>query len=51
MVHCLTPFSVDWDNDGLDDIISGNSAGNICFIKNLGRRIMILYGQLPSILK
>lgn len=31
-----TPFSVDWDNDGLDDIISGNSAGNICFIKNLG---------------
>lgn len=31
-----TPFSVDWDNDGLDDIICGNSAGNICFIKNLG---------------
>ena len=31
-----TPFSVDWDNDGLQDIICGNSAGNIGFIKNLG---------------
>lgn len=31
-----TPYSVDWDGDGLDDIVSGNSAGNICFIRNLG---------------
>lgn len=31
-----TPFGVDWDNDGNEDIISGNSAGNIAFIKNLG---------------
>ncbi len=31
-----TPFSVDWDGDGKDDIISGNSAGNIAFIKNMG---------------
>ncbi|MEO8414958.1 MAG: VCBS repeat-containing protein [Ginsengibacter sp.] len=30
-----TPFGVDWDGDGYDDIISGNSSGNICFIKNL----------------
>lgn len=30
-----TPFSVDWDGDGKDDIISGNSAGNIAFIKNI----------------
>jgi hypothetical protein len=30
-----TPFSVDWDGDGYPDIISGNSAGNIGFIKNL----------------
>ena len=28
------PFSVDWDGDGNEDIISGNSAGNIAFIKN-----------------
>ncbi|NDP20413.1 MAG: VCBS repeat-containing protein [Paludibacter sp.] len=28
------PFSVDWDGDGNDDIICGNSAGNIAFIKN-----------------
>lgn len=36
-----TPFSVDWDNDGNEDIISGNSAGNIAFIRNLG-------GYLPK---
>ncbi|MDO9634186.1 MAG: VCBS repeat-containing protein [Paludibacter sp.] len=30
-----TPFSVDWDGDGNDDIIAGNSAGNIAFIKNM----------------
>lgn len=30
-----TPHSVDWDGDGNEDIISGNSAGNIAFIKNL----------------
>jgi len=30
-----TPFSVDWDNDGDEDIICGNSAGNISFIENL----------------
>jgi hypothetical protein len=30
-----TPFNVDWDGDGNDDLISGNSAGNICFIKNV----------------
>ncbi|MGC3978072.1 MAG: VCBS repeat-containing protein [Paludibacteraceae bacterium] len=30
-----TPYSIDWDGDGLEDIICGNSAGNIAFIKNL----------------
>lgn len=30
-----TPYSVDWDGDGHEDVISGNSAGNIAFIKNL----------------
>jgi hypothetical protein len=30
-----TPFSIDWDEDGVDDIICGNSAGNISFIKNI----------------
>jgi hypothetical protein len=30
-----TPFSVDWDNDGDEDIISGNTAGDIVFIENL----------------
>lgn len=30
-----TPFSVDWDNDGDADLISGDSSGNISFIENL----------------
>jgi hypothetical protein len=31
-----TPYSADWDNDGREDIICGNSAGNIALIRNLG---------------
>lgn len=31
-----TPYSVDWDDDGDEDIITGNSAGYIGFIENLG---------------
>jgi VCBS repeat protein len=31
-----TPVGVDWDGDGLEDIVCGNSAGYIGFIKNLG---------------
>jgi predicted neuraminidase len=31
-----TPFVVDWDGDGLQDILCGNTAGNIAFFKNLG---------------
>ena len=31
-----TPCSFDWDGDGQQDLISGNSAGEIAFIKNLG---------------
>ena len=30
-----TPASVDWDNDGDEDIITGNSAGYFAFIENL----------------
>lgn len=30
------PVSFDWDGDGLDDLIVGNSAGHVGFIKNLG---------------
>jgi hypothetical protein len=32
----VTPFSVDWDGDGDEDLICGNTAGNIAFIENLG---------------
>ncbi|MEZ5104087.1 MAG: VCBS repeat-containing protein [Draconibacterium sp.] len=31
----VTPFSVDWDNDGDEDLICGNSAGYICFLENI----------------
>lgn len=31
-----SPVSFDWDGDGLDDIVAGNTAGEIGFIKNLG---------------
>jgi acetyl esterase/lipase len=31
-----TPCGFDWDGDGEEDIIAGNSAGEIAFIKNLG---------------
>ncbi|MEM7232760.1 MAG: VCBS repeat-containing protein [Planctomycetota bacterium] len=30
-----TPFGVDWDEDGDDDLICGNTAGYISFIENL----------------
>ena len=33
-----SPVWHDWDNDGLPDIVTGNAAGEIGWIKNLGRR-------------
>jgi len=30
-----TPFAVDWDNDGDQDVICGNSSGNVAFIENV----------------
>ncbi len=31
----VTPYSFDWDNDGDEDLICGNSAGYVGFIENL----------------
>ena len=31
-----TPYAVDWDGDGDEDLVSGNTAGYIGFIENLG---------------
>lgn len=31
-----TPCACDWDGDGLQDVIAGNSAGEIAFIRNIG---------------
>lgn len=32
----VTPYAFDWDGDGREDLLCGNSAGYIGFIKNLG---------------
>jgi len=39
-----TPVGVDWDGDGDEDIVSGNTAGYIQFFENLGRTP----GQTPK---
>ncbi len=31
-----TPVGIDWNGDGREDIVTGNSAGQIAFIENLG---------------
>jgi len=31
-----TPYAFDWDGDGDDDLITGNSAGYVAWIENLG---------------
>lgn len=38
-----TPFGVDWDNDGDEDIIAGDTAGYLNFVENLGSD-----GELPK---
>lgn len=43
------PRVVDWDGDGLDDIVSGNGIGSIGFIKNLGE--MFPCGRHPNFSK
>ena len=45
-----TPFSVDWDGDGDEDLICGNTAGYIGFIENLGGRKMPRWNQ-PVLLR
>jgi hypothetical protein len=32
----VTPFSTDWDDDGDEDLICGNTAGHFGFIENIG---------------
>ncbi|WP_404308390.1 exo-alpha-sialidase [Neorhodopirellula lusitana] len=32
-----TPFAYDWDNDGDEDILCGNTAGSIGYFENLGQ--------------
>lgn len=47
-----TPVSFDWDSDGDEDIICGNTAGHICFIENLsGPKIERPKWAAPQLLK
>jgi hypothetical protein len=32
----ITPFGFDWNGDGREDILAGNTAGRLAFIENLG---------------
>lgn len=45
-----TPVGFDWDGDGDEDIISGNTAGNIAFFENLDGKISPKWGA-PVLLK
>ncbi|MEN2284388.1 VCBS repeat-containing protein [Algoriphagus sp. SE2] len=45
-----TPVSVDWDNDGDEDLITGNSAGYFAFIENLGGGAKPVWKE-PELLK
>lgn len=45
-----TPFCIDWDGDGLEDIICGNSSGKIAFIRNLSGGAQPQWGR-PMLLK
>lgn len=47
-----TPFVVDWDGDGDQDIICGNSAGQLAFIENLsGKGVSHPVWANPRLLK
>ena len=45
-----TPVGVDWDNDGDEDIIAGNSAGYIAFIENLNGKALPKWAE-PKLLE
>jgi hypothetical protein len=47
----VTPFNVDWNNDGREDIVCGNSAGYLSFIKNLGGNKGTPVWASPELLK
>ena len=38
----ITPYNIDWDKDGDDDLICGNTAGYIGYIENIGN------GEFPK---
>ncbi|HEV7281730.1 MAG TPA: VCBS repeat-containing protein [Pirellulaceae bacterium] len=44
----VTPVSVDWDRDGDEDLICGNTAGHIGWIENLGLAESASVGDPPK---
>ncbi|HTN06625.1 VCBS repeat-containing protein [Agriterribacter sp.] len=47
----VTPYSTDWDEDGDEDIIAGNTAGYIGFIENMGNADGMPRWAAPVLLK
>ncbi len=47
----VTPYSTDWDDDGDEDLIAGNSAGYLGFIENLGNHDGMPRWAAPVLLK
>lgn len=47
----VTPVSVDWDDDGDEDLVAGNSAGYIGFIENLGNHDGMPRWAAPKLLQ
>jgi predicted neuraminidase len=46
-----TPFAYDWDGDGDEDILCGNTAGSIGFFENLGDADGLPMWAAPSLLQ
>ena len=41
----VTPYSTDWDKDGLSDIVAGNSSGEIAFIRNCSKNGELMWEE------
>ena len=44
-----TPFVTDWDRDGRLDILTGNSAGELAFIRNISDKDGIMKWEMPRL--
>jgi hypothetical protein len=47
----LCPKVVDWDNDGLWDIVAGSDDGSVTFFRNVGKKTMPAFAQGETLVK